>query len=62
MSACSYLGNGYYHIRNVGSGDLLDVRGASSSDGANVIQWPSNYGWNQEWELVGTGEKDPVKN
>jgi hypothetical protein len=46
------LGNGYYHIRNVASGDLLDVNGASTSDGANVIQWPSNNGWNQQWELI----------
>lgn len=56
-----YLGNGYYHIRNVGSGYLLDVSGASSSDGANVIQWPSNDGWNQQWEIIATGENDPVK-
>ncbi|BFT69588.1 RICIN domain-containing protein [Paenibacillus sp. P36] len=56
-----YLGNGYYHIRNVGSGYLLDVSGVSSYDGANVIQWPDNNGWNQQWEIIGTGENDPVK-
>jgi hypothetical protein len=53
-----YLDNGYYHIRNAVSGDLLDVDGSSSSDGANVIQWPSNNGWNQQWQLTPTGEKD----
>ncbi|MEC0227600.1 RICIN domain-containing protein [Paenibacillus alba] len=46
------LGNGYYNIRNAASGDLLDVNGASTSDGANVIQWPSNNGWNQQWQLI----------
>lgn len=56
-----YLGNGFYNIRNVGSGYLLDVSGASSSDGANVIQWLSNDGWNQQWEIIATGEKDSVK-
>lgn len=53
--------NGYYNFRNIASGDLLDVNGASSSDGASVIQWPSNNGWNQQWELIPTGEKTCIK-
>lgn len=53
--------NGYYNFRNIASGDLLDVNGSSSSDGASVIQWPSNTGWNQQWELIPTGEKTRIK-
>lgn len=48
------LGNGYYHIRNAESGDLLEVSGGSTASGANVIQWPDNGGLNQQWEIVPT--------
>lgn len=62
------LGNGYYHIRNVASGDMLDVSGSSTSDGTNVIQWPNNDGWNQQWQLIpvldahSTGDAWKIKN
>ena len=29
----------------------MDVTGASTSNGAGIIQWPSNGGANQEWTL-----------
>ncbi|MEK4239706.1 hypothetical protein BSK65_19465 [Paenibacillus odorifer] len=50
------LGDGYYHIRNVESGDLLEVSESSTSDGANVIQWPDNGGWNQQWRIIPTNQ------
>ena len=31
-------GNGYYHLRNVGSGLCVDVNGAGTADGTAVIQ------------------------
>jgi hypothetical protein len=39
----------YYTIQNVNSGMVADVSGASTSDGASVIQWQSNGGTNQQW-------------
>jgi O-glycosyl hydrolase len=48
-------GTSYYKLINVNSGLLLDVSGASISDGAQLIQWPDNGGWNQQWSIVGLG-------
>ena len=45
----------YYKLVNLNSGLLLDVSGASMSDGALLIQWPDNGGWNQQWAIVGLG-------
>ncbi|MFE2061117.1 RICIN domain-containing protein [Streptomyces sp. NPDC059467] len=41
-----------YTIQNVNSGQLMDVNGASTADGASVIQWPNNGGANQQWNIV----------
>ena len=46
----------YYHIVNRNSGLVMDVSGASLSAGADIIQWPDNSGYNQEWSLVPTGD------
>ena len=46
----------YYHLVNRNSGMVADVTGASTSEGANVIQWPNNGGFNQEWSLMSTGD------
>jgi hypothetical protein len=46
----------YYHLVNRNSGLVMDVNGASTSAGANVIQWPNNGGFNQEWSLQPTGD------
>jgi hypothetical protein len=40
-----------YELANLGSGLVADVSGGSTSAGANVIQWPTNGGANQEWTL-----------
>ncbi|MEY9841164.1 hypothetical protein ABH941_006438 [Streptacidiphilus sp. EB103A] len=42
----------YYTIANVGSGMLADVYGAKTTDGASVVQWPSDSGTNQQWNIV----------
>ncbi|WP_030937448.1 RICIN domain-containing protein [Streptomyces sp. NRRL S-646] len=42
----------YYTFKNVNSGQLMDVNQNSTADGASVIQWPSNGGSNQQWNIV----------
>jgi hypothetical protein len=42
----------YYTIKNVNSGQLMDVYQNSTADGASVIQWPGNGGANQQWNIV----------
>ncbi len=41
-----------YKIVNENSGKLLDIKDASLSDGAEVIQWSDNGGRSQQWYLV----------
>ncbi len=43
---------GTYKLVNRKSGKVLDVNGASSTDGAAIIQWPSTGGTNQQWKLL----------
>lgn len=45
----------YYTLVNRKSAKLADVNGASTADGATVIQWLSNGGLNQQWEVVEAG-------
>ncbi len=47
--------DGSYRIVNRNSGKALDVYQQSTSDGANVIQWPYNGGNNQKWTIVEAG-------
>lgn len=42
----------YYRLLNINSGDALDVNGASTASGANVIQWPQKGGNNQQWIIT----------
>jgi hypothetical protein len=44
---------GTYRLVNRNSGKMLDVNGASTTDGASVIPWPPGTGANQEWQLIG---------
>lgn len=46
----------YYHLVNRNSGMVMDVTGASTTQGADLIQWPDNGGANQEWSLQSTGD------
>ncbi|MFD3498741.1 alpha-L-fucosidase [Streptomyces sp. NPDC058678] len=43
---------GTFRLVNRKSGKVLEVSGASSADGAAVIQWPSTGGTNQQWKLL----------
>lgn len=42
----------YCTIKNVNSGQLMDVYQNSTADGGSVIQWPGNGGANQQWNIV----------
>ncbi|MBB5803539.1 hypothetical protein F4560_003307 [Saccharothrix ecbatanensis] len=44
-----------FEIASRRSGKLLDVSGASTADGATVIQWTDQNGANQRWQLVDGG-------
>lgn len=44
-----------YTIVNEGSGLVLDVAGKDTKDGADIIQWTSNGGTNQQWTLTELG-------
>jgi O-glycosyl hydrolase len=46
------IGSGYYELANHNSHLLLDINGASTSNGAKAIQWNGNGGTNQQWSLV----------
>jgi hypothetical protein len=41
-----------YEIRNIATGQVLDVAGASRQVGAAVIQWPAHGGANQRWTIT----------
>lgn len=45
-------GDGYCRLVNVRTGLCADVEGGSTSDGARVIEWPTNTGTNQQWQIV----------
>ncbi|WP_410641769.1 PQQ-dependent sugar dehydrogenase [Amycolatopsis sp. lyj-346] len=43
---------GDVRLLNRASGKAVDVLGASTADGARVVQWPDTDGANQRWQLV----------
>ncbi|MFD2934705.1 RICIN domain-containing protein [Spirosoma flavum] len=45
----------YYRFVNRKSGKVLDVSQSSLSNGASIIQWPSNGGNNQQWNITSAG-------
>lgn len=45
-------GSGYVRIVNARHGLCVDVEGASTADGARVVQWPVGGGANQHWQAV----------
>jgi hypothetical protein len=47
-------GTGEYEIQCVASGLAVNVSGASTSDGAAIIQWPYNGSSNSLWTFVAT--------
>jgi hypothetical protein len=44
----------YYYFRAAHSGLVLDVEGASTANGARIIQWPgfNTYPANQQWTFI----------
>jgi hypothetical protein len=49
------LPDGVYTIKNQGSGSVVDVSGASTADGAAIIQWPGKGSPNQRWTFSWQG-------
>ena len=45
-------GTGTYRLVNRNSGKVLDVNGASTADGAKIIQWTWQSGANKQWTLL----------
>lgn len=50
----TYLGNGYYTIKNIKSGKVLDVDDAGTKNGTNVQQYTSNSTDAQKWKIEKT--------
>jgi hypothetical protein len=49
-------GGGLFNIVHKASGKYLDVSGASTADGAQILLWTPNGGANQKWQLKPTGD------
>ena len=49
------LGDGYVRLINRNSNKALEVQGASTADGGNVVQYADWGGTNQQWQLVRIG-------
>jgi endoglucanase len=47
-----FYSTAYYRLINRNSNLLVDVNSASTADGASIIQWPSNGGNNQQWQVL----------
>jgi hypothetical protein len=45
----------YYKLVNRHSGKLLDAYGADLADGADIVQWADNGGFNQHWHVTDIG-------
>jgi hypothetical protein len=45
----------WYVLQSRHSGKALDVYGASTEDGAAIVQWPRNDGAWQQWQFVDSG-------
>jgi len=52
----------YYRLLNLNSGLALDVNGASTANGAGIIQWPQNGGNNQQWVITANGSYYKITN
>lgn len=52
-----YVSNGWFNVRCRFSGKYLDVSGGETAtqDGANIQQWSSTGGLNQQWRFVPVG-------
>jgi hypothetical protein len=50
-------GSGYYYLRNLSSGMVLDIYGNALTGGPSIIQWPekSANNANQKWQIIDNG-------
>ena len=55
MVGCTSDAKGNVTLTNVATGKVLDVAGASTSNGAAVQQYDSNGSWAQKWIAVRSG-------
>lgn len=44
--------SGYYRLVNIRSGMCADAENGATADGTRIIQWPTNGGSNQDWQIV----------
>lgn len=51
-------GNGYYLLKDVNSGKVLDICGGTAYDGANVILYEQHGGANQLWRFIYKGKEN----
>jgi endoglucanase len=49
------IANGTYYIVNRNSGDVIDIPGSATAQGAVLDQWPLNNGKNQQWKVASLG-------
>lgn len=49
------LASGTYYIRNVHSGDVIDIPSTQTAEGTDLDQWPLNDGANQQWKVTSLG-------
>ncbi|MBA2392516.1 MAG: RICIN domain-containing protein [Ktedonobacteraceae bacterium] len=61
-SSGSFNPNAHYKLVNVNSGKDLDVTGASTADGALVVQWTDHAGTNQQWNIIAVGSSYKLVN
>ena len=54
-SAWPTRAGGYVRLINRHSGKAVEVQGASTADGANIVQYADWGGTNQQWQLVRVG-------
>lgn len=45
----------YFRIVSRNSGKVLDIYHSSNDDGASIVQWTSNGGYNQQWQVTDLG-------
>jgi|GEM_PF-2370647 len=53
--AAGPLASGTYYIKNVHSGDVVDIPDFKSAQGTDLDQWPGNGGINQKWKIASLG-------
>jgi endoglucanase len=53
--AAGPLASGTYYIKNVHSGDVIDIPQFKSAQGTDLDQWPGNGGVNQKWKIASLG-------